>query len=156
MSDYEIVLVLHLLGAFLVVAGAFLAAVAFESASRCARPSEVALLARLARVGALVVVAGALVLVGAGLWLANDLDQLGETWLVASLALFAVALVVGALGGQRPKRARLLASRLAAEDDRMTPELHRLLHDPLSRAANYASGVLLAVVLVLMVWQPGR
>jgi hypothetical protein len=36
------------------------------------------------------------------------------------------------------------------------PELRRLLDDPPSRVANYASTALVLVVLLLMVWQPGR
>jgi hypothetical protein len=31
-----------------------------------------------------------------------------------------------------------------------------LLGDPLSLAANYTSSLLVLVILVLMVWQPGR
>jgi hypothetical protein len=38
----------------------------------------------------------------------------------------------------------------------MTPELRRLLDNPLSRVANYGSVLLVVVILVLMVWQPGR
>lgn len=156
MTAYEIGLLLHVFGALLFFGGALVAGVAFEAASRRDRPSEVALLLGLARVGALIVLAGAVLVLGAGLWLASDIDQAGEPWVLASLALFVLSLVLGALGGQGPKRARRLASRLAEGQDAMTPDLRRLLTDPLSRAANYASSALVLVILVLMVWQPGR
>ena len=156
MTSYEIGLVLHLFGALLFFGGALVAGVAFEAARRRSRPSEVALLLGLTRVGALIVVAGAALVLGAGLWLAGEIDQFGDTWLLASLGLFATALVLGALGGQRPKRARRLAATLAGDGDEMTPELRRLLDDRLSQVANYGSSLLVVVILVLMVWQPGR
>jgi hypothetical protein len=128
----------------------------FETARRRGRPSEVALLLGLTRIGALIVVAGAVLVLGAGLWLVGEVDQFGEAWLLTSLGLFAAALVLGALGGQRPKHARLLATRLADDGDEMTAELRRLLDDPPSRIANYGSSLLVVVILLLMVWQPGR
>jgi uncharacterized membrane protein len=155
-TSFELALALHVLGVMVLSGGAVAAAVAFESARRRDRPGEVALLLGVARVGALIVLPGALLVLVAGLWLAGEADQFGEAWLQASLALFVVALVLGAIGGGRPKRARLLAARLAGDGDRLTPELRRLLDDPLSRVANYGSSVLLIVILVLMVWQPGR
>jgi len=155
-KSYEIGLAVHIFGVMIFSGGALLAGVVFEIARRRGRPSEVALLLGLTRIGALIVVAGAVLVLGAGLWLAGEVDQFGEAWLLTSLGLFAAALVLGALGGQRPKHARLLATKLADDGDEMTPELRRLLDDPLSRDANYGSSLLVVVILVLMVWQPGR
>ena len=156
MTSYEIGLAVHIFGVMVFSGGALLAGVVFETARRRGRPSEVALLLGLTRIGALIVVAGAVLALGAGLWLAGEVDQFGEAWLLASLGLFVAALVLGALGGQRPKHARLLATRLADDGDEMTPELRRLLDDPPSRIANYGSSLLVVVILLLMVWQPGR
>ena len=156
MTSYEIGLAVHIFGVMVFSGGALLAGVVFETARRRGRPSEVALLLGLTRIGALIVVAGAVLVFGAGLWLAGEVDQFGEAWLLTSLGLFIAALVLGALGGQRPKHARLLAARLADEGDEMTPELRRLLDDPPSRIANYGSSLLVLLILVLMVWQPGR
>ena len=156
MTSYEIGLFLHVLGALLFFGGALVAGVAFEAARRRSRPSEVVLLLGLTQVGALIVVVGAVLVLGAGLWLASEVDQYGETWLLVSLGLFAAALLLGALGGQRPKRARRLAATLADESDEMTPELRGLLDDALSQVANYGSSLLVVLILVLMVWQPGR
>ncbi len=156
MTSYEIGLAVHIFGVMVFSGGALLVGVVSETARRRGRPSEVALLLGLTRIGALIVVAGAVLVVGAGLWLAGEVDQFGEAWLLTSLGLFVAALVLGALGGQRPKHARLLATRLADAGDEMTPELRRLLDDPLSLVANYGSSLLVVVILVLMVWQPGR
>ena len=156
MTSYEIGLAVHIFGVMVFSGGALLAGVVFETARRRGRPSEVALLLGLTRIGALIVVAGAVLVFGAGLWLAGEVDQFGEAWLLTSLALFVAATVFGALGGQRPKHARLVATRLADDGDQMTPELRRLLDDPPSRIANYGSSLLVVVILLLMVWQPGR
>jgi uncharacterized membrane protein len=155
-SANEVGLLVHLVGALLAFGGVLVAAVAFESGRRRSLPGEIALVLGLARIGALVVVAGTILVLTAGLWLANDTDQLGEPWVLASLGLFVGSVLLGAAGGQRPKRARELAAELAAEGHGETGELRRLLDDPLSRALNYASALLFLAVLVLMVWQPGR
>jgi uncharacterized membrane protein len=155
-TAYELGLLVHLLGVLLFSGGVLVAGVVFEAARRRSRPSEVALLLGVSRAGALLVAAGALLTVGGGLWLADEVDQFREAWLQVSLALFLLALVLGALGGQRPKRARRLAGRLAEDGDELTPELRRLLDDPLSLAANYVSSAVVLAVLVLMIWQPGR
>ena len=155
-TSYEIGLVVHLLGVLLLFGGALVAGVIFEAARRRSRPSEVALLLGATRIGALLVAVGALLTLGGGLWLAEEVDQLGEAWLQLSLVLFVLALVLGALGGQRPKQARRLARRLAENGDAMSSELRRLLDDRLSLVANYVSSALVLVILVLMVWQPGR
>ena len=156
MTSYDVGLLVHLLGALLAFGGVLVAAVALESARRRALPGDIALVLGLARVGALIVVAGTILLLTAGLLLGNEIDQLGEPWLLTSLGLFAGSVVLGAVGGQRPKRARLHAAALAEDGRAADGELRRLLDDPLSRAANYASGLLFLAVLVLMVWQPGR
>ena len=156
MTSYEIGLAVHIFGVMVLSGGALLAGVAFETARRRGRPSEVALLLGLTRIGALIVGAGAVLVLGAGLWLTGEVDQFGEAWLLTSLGLFVASLVLGALGGQKPKKARRLATRLASGGDEMTPELRRLLDDPPSRIANYGSTLLVVVILVLMVWQPGR
>jgi hypothetical protein len=155
-TRYELLLVAHVFGALLFFGGALVAGVVFEAAARRARPSEVALLLGLARVGAVIVLVGAALVLGAGLWLASDLDQFGERWLQWALALFVLALFLGALGGRRPKQARRLAVELAREGAESSAELRRALRDPWSRVANYTSTLLVLAILVLMVWQPGR
>ncbi len=145
----------HLLGALLFVAGIVLAGVAFEAARRRERPEEVALLLGLTRVGVLLVVSGGLLLLVCGLWLV-DLEDVGygAGWIDVAIALFAAALVLGGFGGQRPKQARKLATRLASEGGQAGAELRALLDDPFSRAANYASAALVLAILALMVFKP--
>jgi uncharacterized membrane protein len=151
----NVALFLHIAGALLFVSGVFVAGVGFESARRRERPAEIALLLGLTRWGVALVGAGGLLLLACGLWLVGLEDVgYGAGWVDAALALFAAAMLLGGLAGQRPKRARKLAERLADEEREASPELRSLLDDPLSRAANYISAALILAILALMVFKP--
>ncbi|MEX1357230.1 MAG: DUF2269 family protein [Gaiellaceae bacterium] len=152
--SYELALFLHLLGVVLFFSGTAVAAVALAAARRRVRAGEIALLLRLTRWGVLLVGGGAVLLLGFGFWLV-ELTRwtLGDAWLGWALALFVVAAVLGALGGRRPKRARLLAEQLPAEVD-APEELRRLLRDPVSDLLNWGAAVAAFAVLALMVWKP--
>jgi type II secretory pathway component PulM len=54
-----------------------------------------------------------------------------------------------------PKRARLLASRLADEGQPVSGELRALLGNRRAMVANYGSALLVLAIVVLMVWKPG-
>ena len=68
-----------------------------------------------------------------GLWLieaSNGVYSLGDWLDRGSLGLLLLAFALGAVGGQRPKRARRLAERLAGDSvDGPTEELRALLDD---------------------------
>ena len=151
----DLALFFHLLGALLFVAGIILAGAAFEIARRRERPSEIALLLGLTRIGAVLVGVGALLLLAFGVWLVH-LEHLSYRagWISTSIALYVVALGLGAAGGRRPKQARHLATELAAENAAASQRLRRLLNDPWSLVANYGSGTLALAILVLMVFKP--
>ena len=68
--------------------------------------------------------------------------------------IYAAALLLGGIGGQRPKQARKLAARLAAEGQPANSELHALLDDAFSMIANYASAAAVLAILALMVFKP--
>ena len=153
----DLALFLHLTGALAFVAGIVVAGVAFESARGRERPGEIALLLGLARWGALLVVGGAALLLAGGFWLVGVEDDVGfgTGWLDAALALFVVAVLLGALAGRRPRQARELAERLASDGEAMSPKLRALLDDPASRFANFASATLVVAILALMTFKPG-
>ena len=155
LTSYTLALFCHILGVLLFASGVVLAGAPFELARRRHEPAEIALLLGLARIGALLVASGAILVLGFGLWLVH-LGRFGYDagWVDASLALFAAALVLGGIGGQRPKRARLLATRLAAAHAPVDAELRSLLDDRLSQTVNYASALAVFVILGLMVFKP--
>ena len=146
----HLALLLHLTGALLLVSGIVLAGVAFEAARRRRDPAEVALLLGLTRTGALLIGTGTLLVLAFGLWLTHLEDwPTGTGWIVSALGLLMVMVVLGGLGGRRPKQARKLAERGGD-----AAGVHRLLDDPASRAANYAAAACVVVILVLMVFKP--
>jgi uncharacterized membrane protein len=140
-------LFLHLVGAFLFAGGTIVAGVAYEAARRRGEPREIALVLGLARIGAALVGAGGAVAVAFGLWLVH-LEHVGygAAWVDAAIALFVVAGAVGGYAGQKPKRAREAAAR--GEDVRA------LLDDPLTRALNYASALIVVAIVALMAFKP--
>jgi uncharacterized membrane protein len=145
----------HLLGAFLLVGGMVVTGVAFEAARRGQTPLQIATLLGLARVGALLVVTGTALVAAFGRWLV-DLGEVGYTtgWVDAALALFAVTIVLGAVGGRRPKHARRLA--VAERDARdVSSELRLLLDDRAARTLNYLAALLVIAIVALMVFKPG-
>ena len=149
----DLALYLHLIGAFAFLAGLVLAAASFEAARRRASRNEVALLLALARRGALLAVAAAVLLAPFGLWLVHlGGFGYGSGWVDASIAMFAAALVLGAYGGQAPKRARLLAEA-SDGSSAVSAELRALLDDPRARAANYLALVLVLATITLMVFK---
>jgi uncharacterized membrane protein len=152
----NVALFFHLLGAFVFVAGVVVAGVAHAAARRCRDPNEIALLLGLARVAVLLVGLGAAVVLAFGLWLV-DLSghSLREPWLVAALSLFAVALILGAAGGRKPRQARRLAARLTESGREASSQLYRLLGDRPSAAANYLAALMIVIIIALMVWRPG-
>jgi uncharacterized membrane protein len=154
MEDFA--LLFHLLGAFLLVAGTILAGVAFEAARRRDSPDEIALLLGLTQIAVLLILFGALLTLGFGLWLVHlGHWGYGTGWVDVALTLLLTTIVLGGIGGQRPKQARRLASRLATEHAPTTPELRALLDDGTARALNYLSALLLIAIIVLMVFKPG-
>lgn len=124
-------------------------------ARRRTESAEIAIILSLGRTGVPLVGTGALMLLGFGLWLVHlGRFGYGAGWVVAALALFVAAIVLGAIGGHRPKRARLHASGLAAAGAPPDARLRELLDDPLSRAINYASAISVLAILALMVFKP--
>lgn len=157
MSTYQIALLLHIVGAVAYFAGITVAGVAFFSAARRERPGETAAVLALARIGVLITLAGTGLLLGCAFWLIelSGSIEMEDAWVGAALLLFIVAVALGGIAGQRPKKARRLAAQLAAEDRSRTPELDRLLRDRPSLLLNVAAALAALAVLVLMVWQPG-
>jgi uncharacterized membrane protein len=155
MSKLEIALFFHILGALLFVAGIVVAGVVFESARRREEPGEIALLLGLARWGVLIVLLGATLVLAFGLWLVHiEGLSYGTGWIQWAITLYVIALLLGGVGGRRPKQARRLATRLREEGAPVTPELRALLNDRVADVANYLSALAVLAILVLMVFKP--
>jgi uncharacterized membrane protein len=151
----DVALFLHVAGAFVLAGGVACAGVAFEAARRRQTPQEIALLLGLTRLAAGLIGAGTVVVLACGLWLVH-LDHLSvhTHWVAAALVLLTAMVMLGALGGRRPKQARRLAADLARRGEPATPELRRLLDDRPSLAANYLAAACMLAILWLMVTKP--
>ena len=154
-TTYNVALVLHLLGAITFVAGIVVAGVAFEAARRRPQPADIALLLSITRFGVLLVAVGTVLIGAFGLWLVQlGSWGYGSGWVDTSIGVFLAALALGGFGGQRPKQARRLATDLSERQAPVNRELRALLDDPVSRAANYASLVMILTIVVIMVFKP--
>jgi MFS family permease len=152
---YQIVLCFHLLGAFTLVSGIVVASIASEMARRRTAAAEIALVLGFARIGALMVMGGVLVTAGFGLWLV-DVGNWGYStpWVELAIGLLTAVVVIGALGGQQPKRARRLAVCLAEDGLPASSELRVLLDDRTALGLNYLSALLVLAIIVDMVVKP--
>ena len=148
-------LFLHLAGVLLFVGGSIAVSALRILAIGKERPSESALLLRAVRPLVPLVGGGLLLTVGAGVWLADELGvPYDSTWLFWTYVLVAWLGVVGAVAGRIDRRTRELAERLAASDDRPSPELARRLRDPVALALDASMLVATVAIVALMVWQP--
>ena len=155
-SKYDWLLFLHVLGAFLLVGGSVTAAALNLSALRRKRPSEIALLLRLAQLAVVPISVGSIVVLVFGLWLVDETGYgYGETWIVAALVLWAAAGALGGAGGRTARHARELAERLAAAGDEPSDELRALVAHRPTLLLSYLSTAAVVAILVLMVWKPG-
>jgi uncharacterized membrane protein len=155
-STYQWLLALHVTGAFFLVGGAAIAGIFNVIALRRERPSEVALFLGLIRFAVPFIGIGGFLTLVLGLWLVhNHHYSYGASWVWASVVLWMIGMALGGRGGRRQDRARVLATRLAAEGDASDDSLRALLHDRAAITMSYGSGVMFLLVLVLMVWKPG-
>ena len=158
MDRYHWLLVFHMAGALLLLGGAVFARILNAAALRRERPSEIAVLYRLARIAVTAISVGLPLVLVFGIWLVADLDfvKWSQTWVILALVGWALAGALGGAGGKREKETRLLAERLAAEGDAPSPELHARMRDPLTLALSWGSGVVVLGILALMIWKPGH
>jgi hypothetical protein len=151
---YEWLLLVHVAGAIAFFAGMAVAAAGLLAARRRARPAEVALLLGLTRWGVALVGVGTLLVLVFGAWLVEEGNWGWDGWVAWALALLALSALLGGAGGRAPKRARLLAERLAREADAPSEELQRLLRDPAAAWLNAGAAAAAVAVLALMVLKP--
>jgi uncharacterized membrane protein len=147
----------HLLGVVFLFSGMSIAGVAHAAARRHERPSQIAALLGITRVGVLFVLAGSVLVLIGGFWLIQDSDgfySLSDGWIAAGLVLLVAAFVLGGIGGQQPKRARLLAEELARTEDVPSAELRELLDAPVALTLNYAAAGAIFAAFLLMIWRP--
>lgn len=157
MSGYQWLLMLHVTGAFFLLGGSTIAALLHLLALRTNRPSEIAQLLGLIRLGLPVLLLGSLLTLVLGLWLVHHVGySYSAFWVWGAVVLWVVANALGKVGGEKQEHARKLAERLAGEGDGESAELRALVRDPLSTAMSWAAGLAIYGILALMIWKPGQ
>jgi uncharacterized membrane protein len=155
-NTYQWLLVFHVTGAFLLLGGGAFAAALNLSALRRDRPSEIVLLFGLIRIAVVAIMIGTALAFVFGLWLVHEAGYgYGDGWVIAAILLLILANAMGGIGGRRDERTARRARELAAAGDAPSPELSRLVRDPVSLALSYGSGLVLVAILALMIWKPG-
>jgi uncharacterized membrane protein len=157
MTARDWALAIHLLGVVFLFSGMSIAGVAHTAARRRERPSLIAALLGITRVGVLFVVTGSLLVLVGGFWLieeSNGFYSLRDGWIAAGLILLVASFILGGIGGQQPKRARLLAEDLARADDVPSAELRTMLDSPSALVLNYAAAAAIFAAFILMIWRP--
>jgi hypothetical protein len=117
-TEREWALLFHLAGVVLLFSGLILAAAALAAARRREVAGEIAALLGLTRFGVVLVAAGALLLVGTGLWLVEIWDgaySLGDGWIAASLGLLALSSSARSADRSRSRRASSPREAAAAQ-----------------------------------------
>jgi uncharacterized membrane protein len=156
-STYDWLLMFHITGAFLLVAGSVTAGTLNALAWRQERPSEVALLLRLIKFAVIPIGIGAVLTLVLGLWLVHHAGySYGAFWIWAAIVLWVVTSALGSGGGRRQEKAREVAERLAASGDVSSEELRALVRDPVGNAMSYCAGLSTLAIIVLMIWKPGQ
>ena len=158
MSKYDWLLFFHVTGAFLFIGGIVVAWVLGIAAARRERPSEIALLMRLAGNAAAAVGAGMFLTIAFGLWLVHAAGQgygYGDGWIIAALVMWALSGALGGRAGKLDKETRKYAEQLAADGDAPSAELQARVRDPIPLALNLASSLLAFAILAVMIWKPG-
>lgn len=154
MTSYDWALLLHLLAVIGFFSGFAVATAAQLGAWRREQAGEVAAVLTVARTGVLLVAAGLVLILVSGLWLIEETNRsLGDGWIAVSLLLLLVSLLLGAVGGRRARKARMLAAS-APPDAPPDPAVFALLRDRASLAANVLATAAALGILVLMVWRP--
>ena len=159
MAFYDWLLFLHVLTAFVLVASLVVFWIIGIVARNVDRPVESLRYFRVAQPANVLVVVGTLGTFVFGIWLAIERDayQVWDGWILAALALWAVASEAGRRGGAPYMEAKKLAERLAAEGraDEPSPELHAKLKDRNAMMLQALSSLAVLLLLLDMIYKPG-
>jgi uncharacterized membrane protein len=157
MDTYDWLLFFHVTGAFLFLGGVVVAWVLGITAALRRRPSEIALLMKLAVFATAAIGLGMLLTIAFGLWLVFDLEEygIGDGWIIAALAMWALSGAAGGQAGKRDKATREFAEQLAAQGDAPSEQLQARVRDPLPLSLNIVSSLLGLAILAVMIWKPG-
>lgn len=158
MTTYEWLLIAHLVGVFLLVAGSGAATLLGVAQGRTQSPKVMATLARLSEISEWALIyPGYLLAILFGSWLVDEAGyDYGAGWIVTAYVLWALAMLVGLFFlTPATRRLRRRAEELVAEGVEGSEELQRQAGSPLVGAVAMLENVAVFAFLYLMVAKPG-
>jgi len=156
-SLYDLLLFLHVLGAFALMGAITLFSIMIVATWRAERPSDIAAFAGITRAGRLLVIAGALMTILFGVWLAIDVDQyrVWDGWVIAAIVLWAIGTETGRRSADAYGKIAAEATRLAQAGDSPRPELRAKVRGGPAFGQQLVSTAAALLILVDMIWKPG-
>lgn len=157
MSLDDWILALHLLSAFALVGAEVMFSIMIAALWRSDSPTRVASTMPLARIGAVLVMAGITATIVFGVWLAISRDeyQLWDGWVIAALVLWAIGGFLGQKSGEGYQTGGELGAKLAAEGTTSSPELAEAFGPSRAFWLHCATLVVVLLIVVDMIWKPG-
>lgn len=158
MSTYEWLLVLHLVGVFLLVAGSGAATVLGIAQTRTSETRVMATLSRLSGIAEWgLIYPGLVVAIAFGSWLVDEAGyDFGDAWLTAAYILWVAAALAGLLVlSPATRRLRRRADEFVAEGVATSEELRAQAAAPLVGILAVLEDLAIIAFLYLMVAKPG-
>jgi uncharacterized membrane protein len=158
MDTREVLMVLHLFGAFLLTAGAGAATALGIRASTITSTRVIAATTGFSKsMEHFVIMPGALIALAFGTWLVIELDyEFSAGWISAAYALWIIALLLGNLVLARHAReVHTRAVALVAEGVEESEELRLAADETLPKVTGIVVNVIIIVFIYLMVVRPG-
>jgi uncharacterized membrane protein len=158
MDSREVLLVLHLIGAFLLTAGAGAATALGIRASTSTSTRVIAATTGFARsMEHLVIMPGALIALIFGTWLVIDGDlEFSAGWISASYTLWIIAVLLGNFVlARHARQVHARAVGMIAEGIEESEELRRAADETVPKVTGIAVNVIIIVFIYLMVVRPG-
>lgn len=158
MNTYETLLLLHFVSVGLLIGGEGVAMATGIGISRTSDTRVIGTLARLSSTAEYVaLIPGAIGTLVFGLWLVDEtFYEFGDTWLVVSYVLWAIAMLVGLLVlGPHSRRVARRAEALRSDGVDESEELHAEASKPLIAILGMGQVVIIIAFLYLMTAKPG-
>ena len=151
------ILALHLLSAVALVAAEVIFSIMIVGLWRSDDPARIASTTPLARIGAVLVIAGMAGTVVFGLWLAISLDryQPWDGWVIAAVVLWAIGGLLGQLSGAGYAAGGQRAQELAAAGTTSSPELAETFGASRVFWLHWATVAVVVLLILDMIWKPG-
>ncbi len=157
MSQLQILLFLHILGAFMIASGVGLGEAVVAGIRRARSTTAILTLLHAGSRIPMMTIPGGIFAIVFGSWLVVVTGRsFGEPWLSAAYVawLLSIGLSVGVIGPAERRLLALAEAELAAGREE-SPALLEAARDNRMAMASHALGVLLLLFLILMVFKPG-